>query len=160
MVLVTCNFSAFAPQREGLVCDTVRAPYTVIAAVNVAQILVMAMAITVSGCSSDSGAAAHRKSADSLYTEKSVPIRAVVVTRAQRPYPLASLEIKASPASKVAPLLKEATEKHGRQVVGLQDAIDTEYTKLREEEQRLATAKVDVAEHYNESIAGRGELKK
>jgi hypothetical protein len=159
MVLVTCDFSTFAPQREGLVCDTVRTPYTVIAAVNLAQILVMAMAITVSGCSSDSGAALQSKSEDSLYAEKSVSIRAVVVTRAQRPYPLESLEIRASPASKVAPLLKQATEEHGQQVAAIQDAIDVAYTKLREREQRLATAKVEVANQYNESVGGREQLK-
>jgi hypothetical protein len=117
------------------------------------------IAFVGSGCSSDSRAAIGPKAEGSLFAEKLVPIRAVVVTRAQRSYPLGSLEIRASPASQVAPLLKQATQEHGQQVAKIQDAIDVAYATLREEKQHLATEKGDVAKRYNQSIGGRQELK-
>ena len=152
------TFLENTPRRPaGVIHDTRRrSGIANVAAISITAVFVIAF--VGPGCSSDSSAL-QSKSEDSLYVEKSVPIRAVVVTRAQRPYPLESLEIRASPASKVAPLLKQATEEHGQQVAELQDAIDDAYTKLREREQRLATAKAEVANQYNESVGGRQQLK-
>lgn len=109
------------------------------------------------GCSSREGGGGASDSGESLFQNASIPVRAVVVTRGQKPYPLESLEICGSPASTVAPLLKAATEEHERRVIKIRKELDSTRDSLGEETRRLEAKKQEVAADYNDSLPAQGE---
>jgi hypothetical protein len=76
----------------------------------------------------------------------------VVVTLAQTPYPLESLDVNGSPASEVAPLFKAAILDHEEQVAAVEMEINRVETELHEAESRLDAAKEVVASGYNERL--------
>lgn len=109
------------------------------------------------GCSSSKEGSGGPDSDGSLFQNASIPIRAVVVTRGQKPYPLESLEICASPASAVAPLLKAARVEHEARVKEVRDELDRTRGRLSEENRRLTEKKQEVAAGYNERIPKEGD---
>lgn len=112
----------------------------------------------VAGCSSNAGAPRSGESDGSIFEKASIPVRAVVVTRGQKPYPLESLEIRASPASVVAPLLKAAKREHEQRVTSKLKEIDRTRGLLSEENQRLDQKKQEVSDGYNGKIPKQADL--
>lgn len=108
------------------------------------------------GCSASSDG--DGASGESLFRNVSIPVRAVVVTRAQKPYPLESLEIRGSPASTVAPLLKAAKEEHERGVRKIRDELASTRDRLGEENRRLDAKKQEVAAVYNDGLPKQGDV--
>lgn len=112
----------------------------------------------VAGCSSNAGDPRSGESDVSIFDKASIPVRAVVVTRGQKPYPLESLEIRASPASVVAPLLKAAKQEHEQRVSSKLKEIDRTKNLLTEESRRLEQKKQEVSDEYNGQIPKQATL--
>lgn len=104
------------------------------------------------GCSSSREGSGIPNPDGSLFQNASIPVRAVVVTRAQKPYPLESLEISGSPASTVAPLLKAAREEHEKQLMKIRDELASTRDRLGEANRRLDAKKQEVAADYNDRL--------
>lgn len=110
------------------------------------------------GCSPNTGQQNPAEPDVSIFGNASVPIRAVVVTRGQRPYPLESLEIRGSPASVVAPLLKSAQKEHEQRVAAKLNDIEQTTELLRQENLLLDRKKQEVSDDYNKKIPLREDL--
>jgi len=122
------------------------------------SICCLSMTLTVAACSATTAKNEGSHAGESLFENASIPIRAVVVTRAQKAYPLESLDILASPASVVAPLLKAAQQWHEQQVRDLQNKIVRTNDEKRTAEQRLIDKKNEVSDEYNRTKPNRGDI--
>ncbi len=123
-----------------------------------ATVWLLLFLLPVAGCSSREGGGGASDSGESLFQNASIPVRAVVVTRGQKPYPLESLEICGSPASTVAPLLKAAKEEHERRVIKIRKELDSTRDSLGEETRRLEAKKQEVAADYNDGLPAQGDI--
>lgn len=127
------------------------------------NILVLALAVLTPvfmslGCSTGSDSGAASQVAGSIYSKVTIPVRAVIVTRGQRPYPLESLEICASPASAVVPLLKTAGKDHEKRVAAVRKELTDTRDLIAEENFRLNKTKSDVADDYNRQIPRKKDV--
>lgn len=104
------------------------------------------------GCSTGSDSAGLSQGVGSIYSKVTIPVRAVIVSRGQRPYPLESLEIRASPASAVVPLLKTASKDHENRVAAVRKELSDTRDLIAEENFRLNKTKSEVADNYNQQI--------
>ena len=124
-----------------------------------ATAILLASLFALPGCSQQSEGVAQPQSNISLFADRKISVRAVVVTRSQRSFPLESMEIHASPASAIAPLFKKAIEEHAERVASLVNEINRTRAAILQEEGRLLSAQADVAAGYNDALPSRGEVK-
>jgi hypothetical protein len=113
---------------------------------------------SLSGCSAGTSGGDGGGADGSIFGKVSIPVRAVVVTRGQRPYPLESLEIRASPASAVAPRLKAAAKEYERRAASIVQDIEDTKRRLTEENRVLDQKKQAVANDYNGKLPEQADL--
>lgn len=111
-----------------------------------------------SGCSAGTSGGEGGGVAGSIFEKVSIPVRAVVVTHGQKPYPLESLEIRGSPASVVAPRLKTVAQEYERRVASVVHDIEDTKRRLSEERGVLDQKKQEVADKYNGKVYEQADL--
>lgn len=103
--------------------------------------------LCASGCAAGSGDPSENESV-SIFGRATYPLRAVLVEMDQKPVPLESLSIYASPASTVRRHLAPTLQDYHLELESLKTRQQEHQVAIKEQEQRLATAKSDVRAEY------------
>lgn len=105
--------------------------------------------LCLGGCAAGSGESSGNESG-SIFGRATYPIRAVLVDRDQRPVPLESLSVYASPASTVRRHLAPTIEEYHRDLEDLQARQSETQVALNEQEKQLVAAQSSVSAEYEE----------
>lgn len=120
--------------------------------------LVTVMALSCGGCGSESAPgmqAAPDASPNvqrSLFNPNRIPVRAVIVTRGQKAYPLQSMRICGCPYSDAHAALQSARRDWEQDVTEIESAVAATETLLRETRTVLASEEADVAARHAELV--------